>query len=80
MKKILALWATLRATSTAFECMIQERGDFLVDDEPFRLSYYHSEECCNTTRYPDIEPNSEYNFNSIIGKIKTRNSKATSFY
>ncbi|MGD1803981.1 hypothetical protein ACP6PL_00865 [Dapis sp. BLCC M126] len=79
MKKILALWATPRATSTAFECMMQARGDFLVHDEPFGLSYYYSEERCNTTRYPDIEPNSEYNFNCILEQLKQETQKQAVF-
>lgn len=79
MKKILALWTTPRATSTAFECMMQERGDFEVHDEPFGLSYYYSEERCNTTRYPDIEPSSEYNFSSILEKLKRETEKQPVF-
>ncbi|NEO52877.1 MAG: sulfotransferase family protein [Okeania sp. SIO3B5] len=79
MEKILALWTTPRATSTAFECMMQERGDFEVHDEPFGLSYYYSKERCNTTRYPDIEPSSEYNFSSILEKLKQETEKQPVF-
>ena len=50
--------------------MMRERGDFSVHDEPFGLSFYYSEERRNTTRYPDIEPNSQYNFSSILEKLK----------
>ena len=39
MEKILALWAVPRSTSTAFERMMRERGDFWVVDEPFGLSF-----------------------------------------
>lgn len=43
-QKILALWAVPRSTSTAFETMMRERGDYLVLDEPFGMYYYYSEE------------------------------------
>jgi len=42
--KILALWATLRSTSTAFETMMRERGDLLALHEPFSRYFYLSEE------------------------------------
>lgn len=79
MKKILALWATPRSTSTAFECMMRERGDFKVLDEPFGLSFYYSEERRNATRYPDIELNSQYNFSSILKNLKQEVGKQPVF-
>ena len=37
---MLALWATPRTVSTAFERMMIERGDHLVLDEPWSRAYY----------------------------------------
>ncbi|MEO1430355.1 MAG: sulfotransferase family protein [Cyanobacteria bacterium J06633_8] len=79
MKKILALWATPRSTSTAFERMMRERGDFLVFDEPFGLSFFYSEERRNTTRYPDVELNAKYNFGSILEQLKQETQKQPVF-
>ena len=41
MNRILALWATPRSTSTPFEWMMRERGDFTCHHEPFNEAYYH---------------------------------------
>ncbi|NEO01358.1 MAG: sulfotransferase family protein, partial [Moorea sp. SIO3I7] len=79
MDKILALWAVPRSTSTAFERMMRERGDFSVHDEPFGLSFYYSEERHNTSRYPDIEPNSQYNFSCILENLKQEKEKQPVF-
>ncbi len=79
MKKILALWAVPRSTSTAFERMMRERGDFCVHDEPFGKSFYYSQERRNTTRYPDIEPDPQYNFNFTLERLKQENEKQPVF-
>lgn len=44
MSKILALWATPRSTSTAFEWMMRQRGDFACHHEPFNELYYYGED------------------------------------
>ena len=41
MTPILALWATPRSTSTPFEWMMRERGDFSCHHEPFNEVYYY---------------------------------------
>lgn len=41
MESILALWATPRSTSTPFEWMMRERGDFTCYHEPFNEAYYY---------------------------------------
>ena len=69
MNKILALWSTFRATSTAFECMMRERGDFVVFHEPFGLSFYNSEERRNTNRYPDAEIKAENNYEATRQRL-----------
>jgi len=70
MGKILALWATVRSTSTVFENMMRQRGDFLAFHEPFGLSYYNSPERRDTNRYPDIELNPEYNYQTTWRRLQ----------
>jgi hypothetical protein len=43
MHKILALWAVPRSTSTAFEWMMRQRGDFECLHEPFGEPWYQGE-------------------------------------
>ena len=43
MHKILALWATPRSTSTAFEWMMRMRGDMTCFHEPFGEPWYQGE-------------------------------------
>ena len=38
---MLVLWATPRSTSTAFEWMMRQRGDFTCFHEPFNEAYYY---------------------------------------
>ncbi len=42
--KFVTLWATPRSTSTAFEWMMRERGDFRCFHEPFNELYYYGED------------------------------------
>ncbi len=65
MNKIIALWAMPRSTSTAFATMMQQRGDFLVLDEPFGLYFHYSEES-KSDRYPEAEINPAYNFQPLF--------------
>ena len=55
MHKILALWATPRSTSTAFEWMMRMRGDLTCFHEPFGEAWYKGEDA----RWPRIRPDSE---------------------
>ena len=68
MKKILILWATLRSTSTVFETMMRQRGDFLVLHEPFSFYFYRSEER-KSDRYAQIEVNPAYNFEPLLEEL-----------
>jgi hypothetical protein len=43
MHKILALWATPRSTSTAFEWMMRMRGDMACYHEPFGEWWYRGD-------------------------------------
>jgi len=54
MHKILALWATPRSTSTAFEWMMRMRGDMTCFHEPFGEAWYQGEDA----RWPRIRPES----------------------
>jgi len=54
MHKILALWATPRSTSTAFEWMMRMRGDMTCFHEPFGEAWYQGEDA----RWPRIKPDS----------------------
>ncbi len=56
---VLALWATPRTVSTAFERMMIERGDHLVLDEPWSRAYYFGPER-RSDRYPLTFPESTY--------------------
>ncbi len=56
---LLALWATPRTVSTAFERMMIERGDHLVLDEPWSRAYYLGPEQ-HSTRFPITFPESTY--------------------
>lgn len=44
VKKILALWAVPRSTSTAFEWMMRQRGDFHCLHEPYGEAWYQGED------------------------------------
>ncbi len=44
MMPILALWATPRSTSTAFEWMMRQRGDLNCRHEPFGEAWYFGED------------------------------------
>ena len=44
MTKILALWAVPRSTSTAFEWMMRQRGDFTCLHEPYGEAWYQGDD------------------------------------
>lgn len=68
-EKILAMWAHPRSTSTAFEWMMRQRGDFWVFHEPFGLSYYNSEDRLSK-RSLDILPQPEHNCKNVRKNLK----------
>ncbi|MDQ4063209.1 MAG: sulfotransferase family protein [Actinomycetota bacterium] len=68
MDKPIALWSVPRSISTAFERVFVERDDFEVFHEPFGDSYYYSEERLST-RYSDVEPKAEYNYENVLARI-----------
>jgi hypothetical protein len=64
----IALWAVPRSISTAFERVFVERDDFEVFHEPFGDSYYYSEERASS-RYSEVEPKAEYNYQNVLASI-----------
>lgn len=56
MQQILVLWATPRSTSTAFEWVMNNRGDMDCFHEPYNEAYYLGEDRRND-RYFIADPN-----------------------
>ena len=79
MDKILALWATPRSTSTAFEWMMRMRGDMQCFHEPFGEPWYQGEE----PLWPRIQLDSPrtpgLTFNSVWNELKTAAQKGPVF-
>lgn len=69
MHKILALWAIPRSTSTAFEKMMGERGDFNCLHEPFGKAWYLGEDR-QTPRPGDTPPVPGLTFESVWRNIR----------
>lgn len=63
----IALWATPRTVSTAFERMMIERGDHVVLDEPFSRAYYFGPER-ESTRFDTELPDSSYG--DVVDEIR----------
>ena len=61
MTEILALWAVPRSVSTAFERMMDQRGDFDVLHEPFGPAWYFGDEWrCPPQRHVEERPGLTY--------------------
>ncbi|MDA0702824.1 MAG: sulfotransferase family protein [Proteobacteria bacterium] len=69
--RILALWAVPRSTSTAFEWMMRERGDFLCLHEPFNEVYYYGQDR-RTDRDAHIPPRPGLAFPSVWAEIQAQ--------
>jgi hypothetical protein len=68
MNKILALWATPRSTSTAFERVMSNRGDMRCFHEPYNEAYYRGKDRRNDRYYvlePDLEVKQELTVRSV---------------
>ena len=73
MNKILALWATPRATSTAFERVMSNRGDMTCFHEPYNEAYYYGEDRRNDRYYkadPSLKVEQGLNMDSIHRKLQ----------
>lgn len=79
MYKILALWATPRSTSTAFEWMMRMRGDMACFHEPFGEAWYQGEDA----RWPRIKADSlrtpGLTFDSVWQSLKDAAQKGPTF-
>ena len=67
-KKILALWATPRSTSTAFEKVMKNRGDIECFHEPYNEAYYYGLDRRHDRYYladPDLQVREDISFNSV---------------
>lgn len=79
MNRILALWATPRSTSTAFLQSMNERGDFLVQQEPFCLSYYRSEDRIST-RFVHEPALAEQNYRRVLARVLAQAEQEAVFF
>jgi hypothetical protein len=64
----LALWATPRTVSTAFDKMMRVRGDHVVLTEPFSAAWYHGPER-RSTRFGEVEPDAT--FDAVLTEVLT---------
>lgn len=72
MNKILALWATPRSTSTAFERVMLNRGDLTCFHEPYSEAYYYGEDRRNDRYFKadsKLETSSGLTFASLHNKL-----------
>ncbi len=60
----LTLWATPRSTSTAFEWMMRQRGDFACHHEPWNELYYYGEDRVSD-RDAHVEAKPGHNYSAI---------------
>ncbi len=72
MHKILALWATPRSTSTAFEWAMANRGDMACFHEPYNEAYYYGEDRFHNRYFdadPDLKPTDGLSFKSVHDRL-----------
>ena len=68
MNKILALWATPRSTSTAFERVMSQRGDLTCFHEPYNEAFYYGFDRRNNRYFianPDLPESPHLTINSV---------------
>ena len=78
MNPILALWATPRSTSTPFEWMMRQRGDFSVHHEPFNEAYYYGADRISP-RDAEIPPKQGVSFGSVWTALQSEARTANVF-
>ncbi|MEM7293002.1 MAG: sulfotransferase family protein [Pseudomonadota bacterium] len=72
MNKLLALWATPRSTSTAFERVMSNRGDMTCFHEPYNEAYYYGEDRRNDRYFitdPDLNVTAGLSIASVHEKL-----------
>jgi hypothetical protein len=67
---LLALWATPRSTSTAFEWMMRQRGDFECFHEPWNELYYYGEDR-RSERDSHVAAKPGHNYASVWDSLRT---------
>jgi hypothetical protein len=74
MQKILALWATPRSTSTAFEWVMSHRGDMSCFHEPYNEAFYHGLDRRHDRYFladAKLEPSADLTIASVHKKLTT---------
>jgi len=71
MKKIIALWAVPRSTSTAFEWMLRQRGDLTCLHEPYGEAWYQGERPLWPRATADSVRTPGLTLESVTVKLKT---------
>jgi len=74
MHKILALWATPRSTSTAFETVMKNRGDMACFHEPYNEAFYCGIDHRHNRYFvadPELKPTPGLTIGSVHDKLTT---------
>ncbi len=79
MHRILALWAVPRSTSTAFEWMMRQRGDFDCLHEPFGEAWYQGEAPLWPRATPDSLRTPGLTLDSVLADLKARAERGPVF-
>lgn len=67
----LTLWATPRSTSTAFEWMMRQRGDFECFHEPWNELYYYGEDR-QSDRDADVQARSGHTYANVWADLERK--------
>lgn len=82
MTNILALWATPRSTSTAFEWVMSHRGDLQCFHEPYNEAFYYGCDRRNHRYFiadPDLKTDAQLSFASIHQKMISLSARQAVF-
>ncbi len=71
MAMFLTLWATPRSTSTAFEWMMRQRGDFRCFHEPFNELFYYGEDR-RSQRDAEVAPKPGHTYSGVWSDLKAQ--------
>ena len=74
----LTLWATPRSTSTAFEWMMRQRGDFRCFHEPFNELFYYGEDRCSQ-RDATVAAKNGHTYAGVWSDLENQASEANLF-
>ena len=82
MHKVLALWATPRSTSTAFERAMKNRGDMSCFHEPYNEAFYYGEDRRHDRYYiadPDLPVTKGLTIHSVHNRLTKLASEGSVF-